>query len=316
MASGDDAARARPCLGIDLGGTKIEIVALDGEGRELLRRRVATPRGDYDATLDAIVRLVEASESSLGSVGQATIGVGTPGTHSRATGLMRNCNSVWLNGRPLGQDLIARLKRPVTIANDANCFALSEATDGAGAGADCVFGVILGTGVGGGLVVHGRVVDGPNGIAGEWGHNPLPWPVERERPGPECYCGKRGCIETFLSGPGLADDHAQATGEWLAAEQIVDNATNGVGACVATLERYEGRLARGLAHVINILDPDVIVLGGGLSNLERLLERVPLLWGEWAFSDRVDTRLVRHVHGDSSGVRGAAWLGGRQHREG
>ena len=227
-----DATRSIPRLGIDLGGTKIEIIALDGEGRELLRRRVATPRGDYAATLDAIARLVEASESALGSPGRASIGIGTPGTHSRASGLMRNCNSVWLNGRPLRADLVARLERPVTIANDANCFALSEATDGAGAGADCVFGVILGTGVGGGLVVHGRVLDGPNGIAGEWGHNPLPWPEDDERPGPDCYCGKRGCIETFLSGPGLANDHAQATGERLLPEQIVDYATKNVAACV------------------------------------------------------------------------------------
>jgi fructokinase len=303
------ATRTLPRLGIDLGGTKIEIIALDGEGRELLRRRVATPRGDYPATLDAIAQLVAESESALGCIGQASIGIGTPGTHSRATGLMRNCNSVWLNGRPLGADLIARLERPVTIANDANCFALSEATDGAGAGADCVFGVILGTGVGGGLVVHGRVLVGPNGIAGEWGHNPLPWPDDGERPGPDCYCGKRGCIESFLSGPGLANDHAQATGERLAPEQIVDYATKSVTSCAATLQRYEGRLARSLAHVINILDPDVIVLGGGLSNLDRLFERVPLRWAEWVFSDRVDTRLVRHAHGDSSGVRGAAWLG-------
>jgi fructokinase len=305
-----DATRTIPRLGIDLGGTKIEIIALDGEGRELLRRRVATPRGDYAATLDAIVRLVEATESALGSPGRASIGIGTPGTHSRASGLMRNCNSVWLNGRPLRADLVARLERPVTIANDANCFALSEATDGAGAGADCVFGVILGTGVGGGLVVHGRVLDGPNGIAGEWGHNPLPWPEDGERPGPGCYCGKRGCIETFLSGPGLANDHTQATGERLLPEQIVDYATKNVAACTMTLERYENRLARSLAHVINILDPEVIVLGGGLSNLDRLFERVPRRWGEWVFSDRVDTRLVRHAHGDSSGVRGAAWLGG------
>lgn len=310
-----DATRIVPRLGIDLGGTKIEIIALDGEGRELLRRRVATPRGDYEATLEAIARLVEESESTLGVVGQASIGIGTPGTHSRATGLMRNCNSVWLNGRPLGGDLVARLKRPVTIANDANCFALSEATDGAGAGAECVFGVILGTGVGGGLVVHGRALEGPNGIAGEWGHNPLPWPEDGERPGPECYCGKRGCIETFLSGPGLASDHAKVTGERLTPGQIVDCATKRLAACTATLERYEGRLARALAHVINILDPDVIVLGGGLSNPDRLFERAALRWSEWVFSDRVDTRLVRHAHGDSSGVRGAAWLGGRHHRE-
>ena len=305
-----DAPGAAPRLGIDLGGTKIEVIALDGEGNERLRRRVGTTRGNYEATLDAIVRLVEEAESALGIEGHALVGVGTPGTYSRATGLMRNCNSVWLNGRPLRADLAARLSRPIALGNDANCFALSEATDGAGAGADCVFGVILGTGVGGGLVVRGRVLEGPNGIAGEWGHNPLPWADDSERPGPDCYCGKRGCIETFLSGPGLSADHVLISGERRTPEQIVDYATKGAGACAAALERYERRLARALAHVINVLDPDVIVLGGGLSNLDRLVARIPSLWGEWVFSDRVDTRLVRHAHGDSSGVRGAAWLSG------
>ena len=301
-------------LGIDVGGTKIEIIALDSAGNEVLRHRTASPRGDYQRTLDTIAGLVTHAEAALRIPGQASIGIGTPGTYSRATGLMRNCNSVWLNDRPLGADLVARLGRRVTIANDANCFALSEATDGAGAGADCVFGVILGTGVGAGVVVHGRVLEGPNGIAGEWGHNPLPWPTDDERPGPDCYCGLRGCIETFLSGPALSNDHARATGARMAPEEIVDNATISGRAdthALETLARYERRLARGLAHVINILDPDVIVLGGGLSNLDRLFERVPALWGEWVFSDRVDTRLVRHAHGDSSGVRGAAWLGSR-----
>ena len=299
------------CLGVDLGGTKIEIVALDGDGRERLRRRVATPRGDYDATLAAIAALVADAERELGCAGQATIGVGTPGTQSRATGLMRNCNSVWLNGRPLRADLAERIGRAVSIANDANCFALSEATDGAGASAPCVFGAILGTGVGAGIVVRGAVLEGPNGIAGEWGHNALPWPDDDERPGPECYCGRRGCIETFLSGPALALDHRRRSGEDLSPEEVVVRAAHADRAASATIERYERRLAKALAHVINIVDPDVIVLGGGMSNLDRLLEHVPKLWGSWVFSDRVDTRLVRHEHGDSSGVRGAAWLGAR-----
>jgi fructokinase len=298
-----------PRLGIDLGGTKIEIVALGADGLEKLRRRVPTPQGDYEGMLEAVAALVADAEAALGlPPGTSPIGIGTPGSPSRATGLMRNCNSVWLNGRPLRSDLAVRLRRPVVVANDANCFALSEATDGAAVGADSVFGVILGTGVGGGVVISGRVLEGCNGIAGEWGHNPLPWPDDAERPGPACYCGKRGCIETFLSGPGLSSDHARTSGERLTPEQIVDNATNNSPACAATLERYEARLARALAHVINIVDPDVIVLGGGLSKLDRLFEQVPQRWGEWVFSDQVDTRLVRPRHGDSSGVRGAAWL--------
>jgi fructokinase len=223
--------------------------------------------------------------------------------------LLRNSNSTWLNGRPLGADLAARLERPVVVANDANCFALSEATDGAGAGAAVVFGVILGTGVGGGLVVASRLLDGANGIAGEWGHNPLPWPADDERPGPACFCGKRGCIETFLSGPGLARDHESIAGARLQPEEVANCAADGDVTCDATLGRFETRLAKALAHVINLVDPDVIVLGGGLSKLDRLYQRVPALWGAFAFTDRVDTRLVKHAHGDSSGVRGAAWLG-------
>ncbi len=293
-------------LGIDLGGTKIEIIALDDSGRELLRQRIATPQGDYQATLEAIVWLVQQAETTLGQSG--TVGVGTPGSISRATGLLKNSNSVILNGQPVQQDLQRLLDRPVRIANDANCFALSEATDGAGAGANVVFGVIIGTGTGAGVVVHGHVLTGPNAIAGEWGHNPLPWPQTDELPGPACYCGKHGCIETFLSGPGMARDHLHHTGQILDAAAIVQQAEQGNPDCLATLQRYEDRLARALAHVINILDPDVIVLGGGMSNIRRLYETVPQLWGQYVFSDRVDTQLTANRHGDSSGVRGAAWL--------
>ncbi len=293
-------------LGVDLGGTKIEIVALDDQGREQLRRRISTPQGDYAATLDAVAALVREVEAELNETG--TVGVGTPGALSRATGLLKNSNSVVLNGQPLRRDLEARLGRPVRIANDANCFALSEAMDGAGAGAETVFGVILGTGTGAGIVVRGHVLTGPNAIAGEWGHNPLPWPQAHELPGPPCYCGKHGCLETFLSGPGLSRLHQAASGEALDAKAIARRAADGDAACEATLQAFEDRLARGLAHVVNLLDPDVIVLGGGLSNLERLYANVSKLWGRYVFSDRVDTRLERNVHGDSGGVRGAAWL--------
>jgi fructokinase len=307
-ASPHASAAAAPALrlGVDLGGSKIEIVALDAHGTERLRRRVPTPREDYAAILAAVAALVSAAEQDLQAVG--TVGVGTPGSISRATGLLRGSNSVCLNGQPIRHDVEAVLGRPVRITNDANCFALSEATDGAGAGAEVVFGAILGTGVGSGIVVHGRVLDGPNAIAGEWGHNPLPWPRDDERPGHRCFCGQHGCIETFVSGPGLARDHAKVTGEALDVPQIVARAAEGDASCNATLERYEERLARALAHVMNIVDPDVIVLGGGLSNIGRLYDNVPRLWDDWVFSDRVDTRLVRNVHGDSSGVRGAAWL--------
>ena len=292
-------------LGIDLGGTKTEILALDERGRELLRRRVASPQRDYDATLTCLVELVRETETRLGPL--ESVGVATPGAISPATGLLRNSNSTWLNGRPLLGDLVDRLGRPVRIENDANCFALSEAVDGAGAGHRMVFGVILGTGVGAGITVDGHVLSGPNRIAGEWGHNPLPWATDAERPGPDCYCGKRGCIETFLSGPGLSRDHRSASGEERRAEELAA-ATDAEGH--ATLERYEHRLARALAHVINILDPDIIVLGGGLSNVARWYDRVPRLWSRWVFSDRVETLLLPNRHGDSSGVRGAAWLGG------
>lgn len=293
-------------IGVDLGGTKTEVVSLDREGHVLASRRFDSPRGDYEATLDCIVRAVAWAEATCGATG--TVGVGTPGAISSRTGRLKNANSTWLNDRPLAADLARRLGRPVRLANDANCFALSEAVDGAGAGAAVVFGVILGTGVGGGIVVHGGVLSGPNAIAGEWGHNPLPWPAGDELPGPACYCGRHGCIETFLSGPGLQADHARVVGESLEAREIALRAARGDRDCRQSLDRYAERLAKALAHVINILDPDVIVLGGGLSNIGWLYETVPQRWGRYVFSDAVLTRLVRNRHGDASGVRGAAWL--------
>ena len=293
-------------FGIDLGGTKIEIVALDDMGAELYRERVATPQGDYHATLNAIAELITSAEQKLTARG--SVGIGTPGAISRATGRLKNSNSVCLNGQPLVQDLTMLLDRPVRLSNDANCFALSEATDGAAAGADVVFGVIVGTGTGAGIVVRGHVLEGPNSIAGEWGHNPLPWPNDSERPGAVCYCGRQGCIETFLSGPGITRDHEQVTGVRSEAQEIVSRAAQGDTDCEATLQRYEDRMARALAHVINMLDPHVIVLGGGLGNISRLYENIPLLWGKYVFSDRVDTRLVAPKFGAASGVRGAAWL--------
>lgn len=293
-------------IGIDLGGTKIEAIALDTHGTEIIRRRVATPAGQYEATLESIHGLVLGIEQELGE--KASLGFATPGAISPATGLLKNSNSTCLNGKPLLQDLQQMFSRSVRIANDADCFALSEAVDGAAAGAVSVFGVILGTGTGGGIVAHGQLLSGPNAIAGEWGHNPLPWPGDDERPGAPCYCGKRGCIETWLSGPGLARDHLEKTGQHFAADEIAHRAQQGDEQAQASLARYEDRLARSLASVINILDPEVIVLGGGVSNIERLYSHVPLLWGKYVFSDRVDTRLVQARHGDSSGVRGAAWL--------
>ena len=299
-------------IGLDLGGTKIECAAFDASGREVFRRREATPRNDYDATLAALVALVGACERA--TCRRGTIGVGTPGAISPATGLIKNSNSTWLNGRPLSRDLERVLGRPLRFANDADCFALSEATDGAAAGARVVFGVIIGTGTGGGIVVEGRVVTGPNAIGGEWGHNPLPWPQRREWPGPACYCGRTGCIETFLSGPGFARDFRQAAGapavDIVDAVAIARLASEGDALADAALCRYAERMARALASIINVLDPDVIVLGGGMSNLDRLYEDVPRQWGAWVFSDRVDTRLLRARHGDASGVRGAAWLWG------
>ena len=293
-------------IGVDLGGTKIEAIALAANGTTLVRRRVPTPRDDYDATIDAIVTIVDGLDQEIGARG--TVGLGTPGAVSPATGRIKNSNSTWLLDRPLAEDLAARLARPVRLDNDANCFALSEATDGGGRGAKVVFGVILGTGTGGGIVVDGRPLVGANAIGGEWGHNPLPWPESDERPGPPCYCGRRGCLETFLSGPALSRDYAAATGERRDPPAIAAAAGAGDAGAEAALRRYEDRLARGLASVINVVDPDVIVLGGGMSNIDRLYDQVPRLWAPYVFSDRVDTRLVRPAHGDSSGVRGAAWL--------
>jgi fructokinase len=301
-------------IGIDLGGTKIEGLALADDGRELDRRRVAAPRGNYDDTIRAVVGLVDAIEGAAQDCldeapkARSRVGVGIPGAISPATGLVKNANSTWLNGRRLADDLSQALARPVRLANDANCFALSEATDGAAAGAAVVFGVIIGTGTGGGLVVNGSIVAGANAIAGEWGHNPLPAPDDAERPGPPCYCGRAGCIETFLSGPALARDYIALGGEDLSAAEVAARAERGDARAMACLDRYERRFARAIASVINVVDPDVIVLGGGLSNITRLYDRVPTLWGAHVFSDHVATKLARARHGDSSGVRGAAWL--------
>lgn len=298
-------------IGIDLGGTKIEGIALDANGAILDRRRVATPTGDLAATIAAIRDLVVDIEGRVGLAPslRTPVGIATPGSLSPQSGLLRNSNSTCLNGAPLDRLLAAALDRPVRLANDANCFALSEARDGAGAGAATVFGVILGTGVGGGIVVGGHVLAGGNGNAGEWGHNPLPSPMDDERPGPACYCSRAGCIETFLSGPGMARDHAlrynEAGGD---AGTLFARAAAGEPAAKASAARYVDRLARSLATVINLLDPDVIVLGGGLSKVAALYTEVPAIWRRWIFSDVVSTRLVPPVHGDSSGVRGAAWL--------
>jgi fructokinase len=299
-------------IGVDLGGTKIEAIALDGAGKEVCRRRVPTPRGSYTEILGAIVQLVENVEASCGARG--TIGVGIPGIISPATGLVKNANTTLLIGHPLDRDLAERLGRPVRVGNDANCFTLSEATDGAAAPAELgverptVFGVIIGTGTGGGVVVAGQLLVGADAIAGEWGHNPLPWQVAEDLPAPACWCGQHGCIETFLSGPALARAHRERTGQELDAARISSLADAGDAAALATIEQYAGRLARALASIINILNPDAIVLGGGVSNVSRLYERVPQLWARYVFSDVVTTRLVRARHGDSSGVRGAAWL--------
>jgi len=293
-------------VGIDLGGTKIEIVALDASGVELMHRRVATPQEDYQGIIRAISDLVVAAEKELAA--PVSVGIGTPGAISRATGLLKNSNSVCLNGKPLLDDLQAALQRPLRIANDADCFTLSEASDGAAAGMDSVFGVIAGTGTGGGIVSHGRLLAGINGVTGEWGHNPLPWPRDDERPGPDCYCGKQGCIETWLSGPGLEREYALASDVELRTPDIVQLDAAGDAVAAQCLNRYIDRMARALATVINIIDPQGIVLGGGMGNIERLYRDVPGMWGQYVFSDRVDTRLVKPKHGDSSGVRGAAWL--------
>jgi fructokinase len=292
-------------LGVDIGGTKLEAAAVDSAGAIRARRRAHTPRS-YDALLAALAELVAAVEAEAGPC--ATIGAGHPGSLSPKNGLMRNANSVWLNGKPLDRDLAAALGRPVRLANDADCFALSEAADGAGAGLGVVFGVILGTGVGGGVVIGGKLLTGAQAIAGEWGHNPLPWPRPDELPGPDCWCGKRGCLEAWISGPGLAAAHARASGTALAPEAIAAAARVGGGAARAALEDYADRLARGLAVVINVLDPHAVVLGGGMSNIDGLCDATAKRLPGYVFSDHVATRVVSHAHGDSSGVRGAAWL--------
>jgi fructokinase len=291
-------------IGVDLGGTKTEAIALDDDGTVRDRRRVATPRA-YEASVDAIVALVHDVERATGRRG--SVGIGIPGA-VQPNGLVKNANSTWLIGRPLIADLEDRLGRPIRASNDANCFAISEAADGAGAGHDVVFGVILGTGVGGGIVVSGRALDGPNRVAGEWGHNPLPWMTADEYPGPPCYCGRRGCIETFLSGPGLSADLERSAGRTMTTAAIVAAAMRGDSACVAALERYHERLARALGSVVNVLDPDIIVLGGGMSNLPGLETDVARRLCATVFSPTVATPVVRNRHGDSSGVRGAAWL--------
>lgn len=294
-------------IGVDLGGTKIEVVALDEGGGERFRRRRPTPPADYEGVLATIADLVQEAEAELG--GRASIGIGHPGAISPSTGLLKNANATALNGRPFDRDLMARLGRPAAFANDANCLALSEATDGAGAGAAVVFAVIIGTGVGGGIVAHGKVLGGANAIGGEWGHNPLPQPLHDELPGPACFCGRHGCIEMWLSGPSLALDHRRRFGERLEAPELLAQAARGDHAAETSLRHYEDRLARSLGSVINLLDPDVIVLGGGLSNVRRLYPNVVRRWQRYVFSDEVRTRLLPSRHGDSSGVRGAAWLG-------
>lgn len=297
-------------IGIDLGGTKIEGIVMGAGSSVLHRERIVTPQGDYAATLAAIVGMIQQLERAVGQSG-LKVGIGHPGSVSPATGLMRNSNSVCLNGKPFQRDLETLLGRGVRMANDANCLALSEANDGAAAGASSVFAVILGTGVGGGIVANGKLLAGVNGVGGEWGHNPLPWPRPEvnEVNGTQCWCGKQSCIETWLSGVGLAADHARVTQEKISAEDIVVRAEAGDERCGATLSRYEDRLSRALAHIINVLDPEVIVLGGGVSRVQRLYRYVPALWDQWIFSnDEITTRLVPALHGDSSGVRGAAWL--------
>jgi len=293
-------------IGIDLGGTKIEALAIDKEGRELIRHRVDTPREDYDATIAAMVDLVWQIERETGETG--TVGAGIPGSISRLTGLVKNANSTWLNGKPLDRDLSTALRREVRVANDANCLAVSEATDGAAAGKRVVFGVILGTGCGGGIAIDGHVHAGPNGVAGEWGHNPLPWARPEELPGPECYCGKRGCLETWISGTGVAQDYTNLTGRERTTRDIMADYETGDSDARIIIERFEDRLARGLAHAINLLDPDVLVFGGGLSKTEHLYRDLPLKLPKYVFGGEAATPILQARYGDSSGVRGAAWL--------
>ncbi|GAA0249708.1 Fructokinase [Methylorubrum aminovorans] len=302
---GSDALR----IGIDLGGTKIAGIVLDADGATRAESRVPTPRGNYEGTLDAIAGLVAALERQAGTAG-ASVGVGMPGAISRATGLIKNANSLWLNGRPFAEDLAARLGRPVRVENDANCLAVSEAVDGAGAGEAIVWAIILGTGVGSGIALQGQALTGRNAIAGEWGHNPLPWPRDDERPGPACYCGRHGCLETWLSGPGLSADFFRRTGESRSGEEIVARAEGGDAVALAAMARHRDRLGRGIAHVVNLLDPDVIVLGGGLSRVEGLVAALPEAIAPHVFTDTFDTPVRASRHGDASGVRGAAWLWG------
>jgi fructokinase len=293
-------------IGIDLGGTKIEALAIDDQGVQLARHRIDTPRDDYDATIKAMVGLVHRLEQETGRTG--TVGAGIPGSFSRTTGMVKNANSTWLNGRPLDRDLTAALGREVRIANDANCLAVSEATDGAAAGKHVVFGVILGTGCGGGVAIGGRVHEGPNGVGGEWGHNPLPWPRLEEYPGPQCYCGKLGCMEMWVSGTGIALDYKTVTGKGRTTQEIVADFAGGDPEATAAMGRFEDRLARGLAQVINILDPDVIVIGGGVSRVEHLYEELPKKLPAYVFGGEALTPILPAKYGDSSGVRGAAWL--------
>ncbi len=294
-------------VGIDLGGTKTEVILLRGDSSELFRRRRPTPRDDYRATIDIIEELVDQAEQAAGVAG-LPVGVGIPGTVSRRTGLVKNANSTWLNGRPLREDLCARLKREVMLTNDANCLAVSEATDGAGLGYDLVFAGILGTGCGAGIAWRGAPIVGPNGVAGEWGHNPLPWTCDEELQTRPCYCGRYGCQETFLSGTGLSLSYQQLTGELINGEQLLLRFDQAERAAVQLLEQYHERLAKGLAAVINVLDPDVIVLGGGASNIPSIYQRVPELLPRYVFGGECDTPIRQALHGDSSGVRGAAWL--------
>lgn len=295
-------------IGIDLGGTKIEGIALDNSGEELFRKRISSPQDNYQDTLDAIIRLIKDIENETHKMG--TVGIGIPGSLSPQTGLIKNANSTWLIGQPLKSDLEGMLKRDIRIENDANCFVVSEAIDGAAKNANIVFGVIIGTGTGGGIYIRGKSIIGANAIAGEWGHNPLPWPSQNELPGRKCYCGKNGCIETWLSGPGFTQDHKTINNSEtvLTAHDIVSLADENDLAAQKSLLRYEERLAKSLASIINVIDPDVIVLGGGMSNIQSLYSNVPKLWGKYVFSDQVSTKLLPPKHGDSSGVRGAAWL--------
>ncbi len=293
-------------FGIDLGGTKVEIVGLKADGEVALRERTQTPAGDYRQTVQTLVDLVLAAEKTLGV--QGTVGIGIPGSLSLATGMVRNANSTALNGFPLKQDLELGLQREVRLANDANCFALSEAADGAAAGSNNVFGVIFGTGCGGGVVINGQIVEGINGIGGEWGHNPLPAPRDDERPGPNCYCGRAGCTEAWLSGPSFARSYQRAGGEKILPREVMARVRAGEALANQCFDDYIDRAARALASIMNVLDPEIIVLGGGMSNIDELYDRIPKVWGPHVFSDRIDTRLVKNKHGDSSGVRGAAWL--------